>query len=263
MTVNLTRIYTKLGDGGETHLGDMSRVPKTHPRIEAYGDVDELTALIGLALATGGLREREAGGAGRRRARRADGGVAATRAERAVRRRRGPVGAARPRRGAAAAARDGRVRRVARAGLRRGQRDARAAEVLRAAGRDARGRAPARVPHGLPARGAPRAARRERQPRGHPLPQPALGPPVHPQPCGDGGRGAALAAREALRPRDPIPMVPVDVAARDAALARQAQLVKPPGSLGRLEELAVWLAGVTGPDPPRIRAPGGVRAPAP
>ena len=38
MTVNLTRIYTKLGDGGETHLGDMSRVPKTHPRIEAYGD---------------------------------------------------------------------------------------------------------------------------------------------------------------------------------------------------------------------------------
>ena len=42
MTVNLTRIYTKLGDGGETHLGDMSRVPKTHPRIEAYGTVDEL-----------------------------------------------------------------------------------------------------------------------------------------------------------------------------------------------------------------------------
>jgi len=50
MTVNLTRIYTKLGDGGETHLGDMSRVPKTHPRIEAYGDVDELNAQIGVAL---------------------------------------------------------------------------------------------------------------------------------------------------------------------------------------------------------------------
>ena len=30
VTVNLTRIYTRLGDGGETHLGDMSRVPKTH-----------------------------------------------------------------------------------------------------------------------------------------------------------------------------------------------------------------------------------------
>ncbi|CAN5164077.1 cob(I)yrinic acid a,c-diamide adenosyltransferase [soil metagenome] len=51
MTVNLTRIYTKLGDGGETHLGDMSRVPKTHPRIEAYGDVDELNAQIGVTLA--------------------------------------------------------------------------------------------------------------------------------------------------------------------------------------------------------------------
>ena len=46
MTVNLTRIYTRLGDSGETHLGDMSRVPKTHPRIEAYGTVDELNALF-------------------------------------------------------------------------------------------------------------------------------------------------------------------------------------------------------------------------
>ncbi len=50
MTVNLTRIYTRLGDDGETHLGDMSRVPKTHPRIEAYGTVDELNALLGVAL---------------------------------------------------------------------------------------------------------------------------------------------------------------------------------------------------------------------
>ncbi|MCW2969527.1 MAG: cob(I)yrinic acid a,c-diamide adenosyltransferase [Solirubrobacterales bacterium] len=50
MTVNLTRIYTKLGDGGETHLGDMSRVSKLDPRVEAYGTVDELNATIGLAL---------------------------------------------------------------------------------------------------------------------------------------------------------------------------------------------------------------------
>ncbi len=50
MTVNLTRIYTRLGDSGETHLGDMSRVSKTHPRIEAYGTVDELNAQIGLTL---------------------------------------------------------------------------------------------------------------------------------------------------------------------------------------------------------------------
>jgi cob(I)alamin adenosyltransferase len=55
VTINLTRIYTKLGDSGETHLGDMSRVPKTHPRIEAYGTVDELNAHIGLALANGDL----------------------------------------------------------------------------------------------------------------------------------------------------------------------------------------------------------------
>ena len=57
MTVNLTRIYTKLGDGGETHLGDMSRVSKLHPRVEAYGTVDELNAQIGLALATPGMPE--------------------------------------------------------------------------------------------------------------------------------------------------------------------------------------------------------------
>ena len=61
MTVNLTRIYTRLGDGGETHLGDMSRVPKTDPRIEAYGTVDELNAAIGVALALPGLPERFTG----------------------------------------------------------------------------------------------------------------------------------------------------------------------------------------------------------
>lgn len=54
MTVNLTRIYTKLGDGGETHLGDMSRVPKTDPRIESYGETDELNSFIGLTLAAAG-----------------------------------------------------------------------------------------------------------------------------------------------------------------------------------------------------------------
>ena len=65
MTVNLTRIYTKLGDGGETHLGDMSRVPKTHPRIEAYGTIDELNSLLGLALAAGGIDPEHAGWLGR------------------------------------------------------------------------------------------------------------------------------------------------------------------------------------------------------
>src|SRR5436190_7495074 len=56
--VNLTRIYTRLGDGGETHLGDMSRVPKTDPRIEAYGTIDELNSQLGLAIAVAGLDER-------------------------------------------------------------------------------------------------------------------------------------------------------------------------------------------------------------
>ncbi len=58
MTVNLTRIYTKLGDGGETHLGDMSRVSKLHPRVEAYGTVDELNSQIGLALLAAGIPEQ-------------------------------------------------------------------------------------------------------------------------------------------------------------------------------------------------------------
>ncbi len=47
--VRLTRIYTRLGDEGETHLGDMSRVRKDSARVVAYGDVDELNAAIGVA----------------------------------------------------------------------------------------------------------------------------------------------------------------------------------------------------------------------
>jgi len=61
MTVNLTRIYTRLGDGGETHLGDMSRVRKTHPRIEAYGTVDELNSQLGVALTIDTLDPAHAG----------------------------------------------------------------------------------------------------------------------------------------------------------------------------------------------------------
>jgi cob(I)alamin adenosyltransferase len=43
------KIYTKTGDGGETGLFGGGRVSKDHPRVEAYGDVDELNAAIGLA----------------------------------------------------------------------------------------------------------------------------------------------------------------------------------------------------------------------
>jgi cob(I)alamin adenosyltransferase len=51
--VRLDRIYTRGGDGGETSLGDGSRVSKTDPRLEAYGTVDELNSAIGFALAGG------------------------------------------------------------------------------------------------------------------------------------------------------------------------------------------------------------------
>lgn len=45
------KIYTRTGDEGTTGLFGGGRVPKTHPRVEAYGDVDELSATIGLARA--------------------------------------------------------------------------------------------------------------------------------------------------------------------------------------------------------------------
>jgi len=45
------KIYTRTGDEGETGLFGGGRVSKTHPRVEAYGDVDELNATVGLARA--------------------------------------------------------------------------------------------------------------------------------------------------------------------------------------------------------------------
>lgn len=53
--VNLTRIYTRTGDGGQTRLSDMSLAAKTDPRVAAYGDVDEANSAIGVVLATGEL----------------------------------------------------------------------------------------------------------------------------------------------------------------------------------------------------------------
>ncbi|NHN48392.1 cob(I)yrinic acid a,c-diamide adenosyltransferase [Halostella sp. JP-L12] len=47
------KIYTGRGDEGKTDLRDMTRVSKTSPRIEAYGTVDELNALIGTVVPTG------------------------------------------------------------------------------------------------------------------------------------------------------------------------------------------------------------------
>jgi len=57
VAIHLTRIYTKTGDKGNTALGDFSRVPKTHPRIAAYADVDETNCAIGVVLSLGAPSE--------------------------------------------------------------------------------------------------------------------------------------------------------------------------------------------------------------
>jgi len=46
--VKITKVYTRTGDKGETGLVGGRRLPKTHSRIESYGTVDELNALIGI-----------------------------------------------------------------------------------------------------------------------------------------------------------------------------------------------------------------------
>jgi len=46
------KIYTKTGDGGETSFFGGARAPKSHPRVAAYGDVDELNAALGVAVCT-------------------------------------------------------------------------------------------------------------------------------------------------------------------------------------------------------------------
>lgn len=46
------KIYTRTGDGGDTGLFGGGRVPKDHPRVVAYGDVDELNATVGLVRTT-------------------------------------------------------------------------------------------------------------------------------------------------------------------------------------------------------------------
>src|SRR5258708_1492145 len=52
LPVTELKIYTRTGDRGDTGLFGGGRVPKDHPRVAAYGDVDELNSLLGLARAT-------------------------------------------------------------------------------------------------------------------------------------------------------------------------------------------------------------------
>ena len=47
--VRITRVYTRTGDNGETALVGGKRLPKDSPRIEAYGTIDELNSIVGLA----------------------------------------------------------------------------------------------------------------------------------------------------------------------------------------------------------------------
>lgn len=58
--VYLNRIYTKTGDDGQTSLGDGTRISKTHPRIVAYGGVDELNSVLGMARNSGISEETDA-----------------------------------------------------------------------------------------------------------------------------------------------------------------------------------------------------------
>lgn len=51
--VRINRVYTRTGDAGTTALGGGQRVPKDSLRIEAYGTVDELNSVIGVAVASG------------------------------------------------------------------------------------------------------------------------------------------------------------------------------------------------------------------
>ena len=55
------KIYTRTGDAGETALFDGTRVTKSDPRVDAYGDVDELNALLGVVRASGVDAELSAG----------------------------------------------------------------------------------------------------------------------------------------------------------------------------------------------------------
>lgn len=51
MAVRLTRIYTRTGDGGNSRLGDGSEISKSHPRLDALGELDEVNAAVGMILA--------------------------------------------------------------------------------------------------------------------------------------------------------------------------------------------------------------------
>ena len=193
MTVRLTRIYTKTGDAGQTHLGDMSRVAKTDPRLVAYADVDEANS-----VARG------------RRSRSGPPEPAVADLLRSVQNDLFDVGAdlctpITPGPGVPAAAGDRGLHRAARGGLRRVQRGAAEAGQLhpaRAAPRPRRCCTRRGWSSGGPSAACGRCWRptRERTNAGdRALPQPAVGPAVHPGAGGQPRRRRAVGARRAQR----------------------------------------------------------------
>lgn len=51
MAIRITKVYTRHGDKGDTHLVGGARVPKDDPRIESYGTIDELNSVLGIVRA--------------------------------------------------------------------------------------------------------------------------------------------------------------------------------------------------------------------
>ena len=103
-----------------------------------------------------------------------------------------------------------------------------------------RGRAAARLPHGLPARGAARdRLRRRAQRRGRPLPQPPVGPAVHPRARGQRRRRAAVGA-------GPLPARRVLIAAsvRTASISPVASATASSADTDRAEDEPLVRAGV-------------------
>ena len=187
MAVHLTRIYTRTGDDGTTGLADFTRVAKTDPRLVAYADCDETNATLGLVMALGSPPEAIATVIARIQNELFDlGADLAT-----------PVvdGPAYP------------PLRVTQDYIDRLESDCDtfnadldAADVVHPARRDVRGRAAASGAHGGPAGRAERlgaAAGRSRpqQSAGGDLPEPAVGPAVHPGQGGEPGRRRDVGAR--------------------------------------------------------------------
>ena len=201
MAVHLTRIYTRTGDDGTTALGDFSRVRKTDVRLAAYADTDEANAAIGVAVTVGGLAEDVLGPLRQVQNDLFDVGADLCTPDRAAIPQYPPL-------------------RVTEEYVTRleGWCDAFNADLPKLAsfilpgGTPGRG-LPARRPHGHAAGravgvGAAGGRSRAHQPADGALPQPALGPAVHPRPGGEPGRRRAVApggqaVSRGTRPRTP------------------------------------------------------------